>query len=104
MTLAEIQTLLVGADPDIKHYFSMKRGKAYSYWEETQRLATMADDHHADDAWRFYVHRYTKEEYDEIASHLFRVLDDHPGISVIHTVDYDPDSGYIHHIYECEGY
>ena len=43
MTLAEIQTLLVSADPDIKHYYTDRAG-AYSYWEETQRLPLTSDD------------------------------------------------------------
>lgn len=105
MTLSEIQTKLAGIDPDIKHYFSASDGKNYTYWEETQRLPFMADDRHdpADAAWRFYVHRFTKTEYDPVATALFTALDESTGIAVRWTVDSEPDTGYIHHIFECEG-
>lgn len=104
MTLTEIKMLLVTADQSIRHYFSKSTAKAYSYWEETNRLATDADDSHGEEAWRFYVHRYTKTENDATAKAIFNALDACPDIGVKWTVDYDPDSGYIHHIFECEGY
>ena len=105
MTLSEIRTLLASVDPEIKHYFSAADGKNYTYWEETQRLPFMADDRHdpADAAWRFYVHRFTKTENDPVAPALFKALDESTGIAVRWTVDFEPDTGYIHHIFECEG-
>ena len=106
MTKAEIKVLLITADPNIKHYFSMSNAEAYSYWEETRRLPFMADDVHnsADQAWRFYVHRYTRTEDDAIAQAIFNALDADPRTTVIWTTDFDNESGYIHHIFECEGY
>lgn len=106
MTLSEIKALVVTADPDIRHYFSMSDKDAYSYWEETLRLPFTADDAHgaADQAWRFYVHRYTKTEGDAIAQALFDALDADPRTTVRWTIDSDPKDGYIHHIFECEGY
>ena len=101
MTLAEIQTLLVSIDPDIKHYYTDRAG-AYTYWEETQRLPLTSDDQH-EEAWRFYVHRYTQDPWDQLAQHIFLVLDQDPRITVRHTVAYDADNDYIHHIYDCEG-
>jgi len=103
MTLTEIRDLLVTADPAIRHYFSMEEDKDYSFWEETRRLPFTSDDGH-DEGWRFYVHRYTRQEVDPVAIALFRILDADPRVAVIHTIDFDQDSGYIHHIYECEGY
>ena len=106
MTRDEIKALLVTADPNIKHYFSMSNAEAYSYWEETRRLPFMADDAHnsADQAWRFYVHRYTRTEDDAIAQAIFNALDADPRTTVIWTTGFDHESGYIHHIFECEGY
>ena len=74
-----------------------------TYWEEIQRLPFLGDDVH-EEAWRFYVHRFTRDEFDPIAGRLFEILDTDPRTTVIHRTDYEPDSGYIHHIYECEGY
>jgi hypothetical protein len=106
MTLSEIKALLVTADPNIKHYFSMSDADAYSYWEETRRLPFTGSDRYdpADQAWRFYVHRYTKTEGDAIAQTIFNTLDADPRTAVSWTTDFDKSSGYIHHIFECEGY
>lgn len=102
MTLDAIKTLLVTADPDIRHYFTMSTADAYSYWEETRRLPFTADDRHSE-AWHFYVHRFTKTEGDSTAALLFSTLDGNDGITVSWVTGYDHESGYIHHIFECEG-
>lgn len=103
MTLEQIKTLLVTADPNIRHYFSMQTGDAYSYWEETRRLGMTANNRH-NGGWRFYVHRYTKTENDATAQAIFNALDADPRTTVIWTNGgYDQESGYIHHIFECEG-
>lgn len=102
MTLTDIKNMLVAVDPTIKHYFTMGNGEAYTYWEETKRLALMADNEH-EEGWRFYVHRFAKAENDTIATSLFNALDADDRVSVTWTVDYESDTGYIHHIFECEG-
>ena len=105
MTLSNIQTLLATVDSGIRHYFSAGTGSAYSYWEETQRLNLPTDDsHQAHEGWRFYVHRFTKESGDATAAALFKALDEDAGIAVTWTIDFENDTGYIHHIFECEGY
>ena len=106
MTRDEIKALLVTADPSIRHYFSMSDAEAYSYWEETQRLPFLADDVHdaSNQAWKFYVHRYTKTEDDAIAQAIFDTLDADPRTTVRWIINHDPQDGYIHHIFECEGY
>ena len=103
MKLTDIATLIGGVDAQARHYFSMSTADAYTYWEETQQLPFTSDDRH-DEAWRFYVHRFTKDAADSTAVTLYSTLDADPRVTVIHTVDYDDDDGYIHHIYECEGY
>lgn len=103
MTLGDIRTLLVSADPNIHHYFSTETDRDYTYWEETRRLPLTADDRHLE-AWRFWVHRFTRSEFDPVARRIFDLLDSDPRTSVIHTTDFDLESGYIHHIFECEGY
>lgn len=106
MTRDEIKALLITADPNIKHYFSMSDSESYSYWEETARLPFLADDVHNvnEQVWRFYVHRFTKTEDDAIAQTIFNTLDADPRTTVRWVTDFDKDSGYIHHIFECEGY
>jgi len=103
VTLSEIKTLLVTADANIKHYFSKNSGEAYSYWEETQMLPILSDGRH-EEHWRFYVHRYTKTENDATAALIFSTLDADPRTTVRWIQGgYDTGSGYLHHIFECEG-
>ena len=106
MTLSEIKALLVSADPNIKHYFTMEDSEAYSFWEETRRLPFPGDDRHdpANQAWKFFVHRFTKIEGDPMAATIFERLDEDPRTAVRWQIDFDNESGYIHHIFECEGF
>ena len=97
--------MLATLDSGIRHYFSAGTGDAYTYWEETQRLnLPVDDDHQSSEGWRFYVHRFTKEAGDATAASIYNALDGSPGIAVIWTIDFENDTGYIHHIFECEGY
>ncbi len=103
MTLSDIKALAVSIDQNARHYFSESTGEDYTYWEETQRLGRLANDSH-EEAWAFYIHRFTKDEDDTVAAAIFAALDADPRVTVSHTTDYEADSGYIHHIFQCEGY
>ena len=103
MTVDEIKALLVSVDPSIKHYFTMGKGPAYTYWAEDKRLPLVSNDRHSDEGWRFYVHRFTKREDDPIATALFQALDADDRVAVSRQTDYEADTGYIHHIFTCEG-
>ena len=105
MTLDDIKTLIVAVDPEARHYHSDKRNApAYTVWREVERLDITADDRHGDEAWAFQVDRFTKAEGDAIAAALFAALDADDRVAVAHLVDFEADTGYIHHIFDCEGY
>ena len=103
MTRAEIRAALIAVDPHIRHYRSMSSSGNYTYWEETHLLNLIADNHHAE-GWAFVVHRFTRDENDAIADALLAALDADDRITVQYNVDHERDTGYIHHIYDCEGY
>lgn len=102
MTLSEIGDVVSAVDAEARHYFTMATGRDLTYWEETRRLPLMADDVHVEEGWAFYVHRFCKSEDDEIAERLFAALSADPRIAFTYITDYEPDTGYIHHIFECE--
>lgn len=103
MTTAEIKTLIISVDPNAKHRFTMEKGRDYTYWQETHRLPLTSDDEH-EEAWAFVVHRFTKSDSDPVAPALFAALDAEPSVTVRWLQDFEESTGYIHHIFDCEGY
>lgn len=104
MTLQEIKSLVVSLDVNAGHYESAYQGSpAYTVWREVRPLPIMGDNRHAAEAWRFQIDRFTKSEDDEIAVAIRASLEGDPRVACSYDVDYEPGTGYIHHIYDCEG-
>lgn len=103
MTKAEIQALVVAADPACGHYFSDHReGDSYTVWREIRLLYLAGEDAAAEEAWAFQIDRYAIAEHDTVAAALLAALKENQ-VSFEHHVDYEPDTGFIHHIFDCEG-
>lgn len=101
MTVRDIQQMIVKADPEAKHYYTSKDGSDFTVWQEYERLPFAANDM-MDAGWKFQIDRYTKQEYDPIAEAIERVLNENL-IAYSYQVEYDPGSGYIRHLFDCEG-
>ncbi len=104
MTATEIKTLLVGVDPNVQRYDhdGAGTGDAYTVWYEVGRIGAYGDGAE-EGTIRFQVDRFTKDEDDAIAAALLAALDGADNIAVDYRVDYERDTGYIHHIFVCEG-
>ena len=102
MTLDEIRALVISADPDAQHYESAKKGAAYTVWREYRALPFMADGQHQG-GLAFQIDRFTKAEDDDIAAVIFGVLEQCDRVAFDYWIDYEPDTRYIHHIFDCEG-
>lgn len=103
MTRAEIKALILSVDPDAKHFVSAKRGPAFTVWGEYERADLIADDRQ-DYGWHFEVNRYTTDDEDAIAAALETALSEHPGVVLrAYQIGYDAKSGYIRHVFDCEG-
>ena len=105
MTAADIKTLLVAVDPNVQRYDHDGAGTsdAYTVWYELKPIGLYGDGEE-EGTIRFQVDRFTKEEDDAIAASLKETLEGQDDIAVEYLVDYERDTGYIHHIYVCEGY
>lgn len=104
MTVEEIKAIVVAVDADAGHYDSAYQGTAaYTVWQEIRPLPIMGDDGHATEAWSFQVDRFTQTEGDAIAAALRAALESNHRVAFGYRVDYEPDTGYIHHIFDCEG-
>lgn len=103
MTFDEIRALVVSVDPSAGHYESAHRpGQSYTVWQEIQRAGLRADNVMPCKSWRFQIDRYTKREDDPVPGRMEAALDACPAVAYDYQAAYEPDSGYIHHIFDCE--
>lgn len=103
MTLEDIRELVAAIDPTAARYESAKKNsEAYTVWNETRMLDLMREDRH-EPAWAFQIHYFTKRENDPMADKIFEALEDDPRVAFEYLTDYEPDTGYIHHIFSCQG-
>ena len=103
MTVAEIKELLVSVDPGVQRYEHDHEGEdAYTVWCELGRIGEYGDGEE-EGTIRFQVDRFTKEEDDATAAALLAALEAEDDIAVDYLVDYERETGYIHHIFDCEG-
>jgi hypothetical protein len=100
MTLLEFRDLLLMADPDASHYESIKKGN-YTVWKEYGTNSLQADDKTSEKAWKLQIDRLTKIEYDPVADAITAMLENQ-GIAYEYVPDFEPDTGYMHHIWTCE--
>lgn len=104
MTLSEIKALVLRGDPEATRYESAKRhSEAYTVWREVRMLGQTSEDGH-EAAWAFQIDRFTKEQNDPIAATIRAALEDDERVAYSYEIDYEPDTRYIHHIFDCEGY
>ncbi len=104
MTISDIKALVVAVDPSAGHYDSaLRTSTAYTVWREVRQLDLMADNGH-ETGWAFQIDRFSKAEGDSIAAQIRTALEADPRVAYSYEVDYEPDTGYIHHIFDCEGY
>lgn len=101
MILDRFSDLLLTADPDCTRYGGNRKGN-YTVWREYGRNTLPADNHSADRAMKVQVDRFTKLEDDPVAKAITSLLDSRDEVAFQYMVDYEPDTGYIHHIWDCE--
>lgn len=102
MTVKDIEALVGSVDPQSRHYYNPHDGTNYTRWMEYKQIGEAADDTYGT-GWKFQIDRYTKQEYDPIAADLEKALKEKVGVAYRYMVDFEQDSGYIHHIFDCEG-
>ena len=103
MTTSDIKTMLVAVDSTVERSESSQTGsEAYTVWRELGDGALFADGVNQGGI-RFQVDRFTKTEDDTVAAAIFTALEARDDVSFEYLVDYETDTGYIHHIFDCEG-
>lgn len=94
MTLQEFKAIILSADPQASHYRSMQTPN-YTVWREFGKRSL------PEPTWKIQVDRYTKIEYDPVIALINAALE-RDDIAFDYLCDYEKDTGYIHHIWDCE--
>lgn len=102
MTVTDIKNLVISAAPDAKHYYADIGKDPFTIWAETRRLPDAADDRH-DMGWAFQIVHYAKLENDSTAEAIEDALIAHPGVTYAYNVGYDRKTGFVRHVFDCEG-
>lgn len=104
MTTQDIKELIARIDPEASHYECATDGRNFTVWMEYERITLYADDDGVEHGWHFEADRYTKDEDDPIPDLLEQLLESDDRVVVKHRrVMFDQRSGYIRHIFDCEG-
>ncbi len=97
-----VKDILLSIDPDAEKYKSTHRTEpAYTVWHPIRPIGIHANGR-IGPGWSFQVDRYTKQDHDEIAARIFKAFDSDDRIAVSYILDYEDDTGYFHHIFDCE--
>lgn len=97
--LTAFKNLILQADPKATK-FKGAGGDSYTIWTPYSTDKTMADNRQDDIVWRIQVDRFTKKDNDPIAKAIYDKLEE-TGIPFKYEVDFEEDTGYIHHIFDC---
>lgn len=100
MALQKFESLILSADPKAAHYESYG-SKNYTVWAEYGANRLTAGDTETERVHKIQIDRFTKIEYDPIADAITDMLNEN-NICYEPQTDYEPDTKYIHHIWDCE--
>jgi hypothetical protein len=101
MTLLEFKDLLLTTGLPVHHYHAHKQTNRYIVWAEYGGHNQTADNAITEKAIRVQVDLFTKTEFDPAVEAINSLLD-RDDISFKYLCDYEPDTGYIHHIWDTE--
>lgn len=97
--LSHFRNLILSVDGEITKYDG--NGKEnYTIWTPGGITGSLSDDTEEDIIQMVYVDRYTKIDNDPIVTDLFHLFNDNY-IPYEYEVDYEKETGYIHHIFSC---
>ncbi len=101
MSLNELKNALLTVGVPVSHYYAVQQPNKYIVWAEYGANDINADNALIERAWRVQVDYFTKTEFDSNADKITELLNCNE-IAFEYQVDYEEDTGYIHHIWDCE--
>lgn len=101
MTLQEFETVIKAADPSATHYAGTGKSN-YTRWREYGESSLHGGNMRQERVLRIQVDRFTKLESDPVVAAIDAALERDDIAIRDHLIDFEPDTGYIHHIWDCE--
>ena len=102
MTVDDFETALVSADPDVTKWTGTGNGN-YTVWSPYRYGHLAGENDTAEQSARIQVDRFTKDDNDAIVAAIHAALRAHcDEIAFEYQVDFEQDTGYLHHIWDCE--
>lgn len=100
MKLDDLKNALLTVTPNTYHYEAFQKPDQYIVWAEYGTKNLSADSRFGEKIFRVQVDYFTKTEFDPNVEKIEAVLDTDE-ISFDYLVDHEEDTGYIHHIWDC---
>ncbi len=98
----QFETLLLSIDPNASKYEG-NGNEAYTVWTPCGEVQVRFSNNRRSAVIRkVQIDRFTKSDSDTVAAKLYATLDAVPWVTFEYVQDFEPDTGYIHHIYDCE--
>ncbi|WP_305178071.1 hypothetical protein [Faecalibaculum rodentium] len=102
--LQEFRNLLLEVTGKVYHYYHQAEDETYIVWTENGEGETQHGDNHKQEvALHFSVELFTKTEYSPVLDALTEKLNESRFAFEYTGVDFEVDTGYIHHSLEVYG-
>lgn len=99
--LTVFKNIILQADPKATKFKGDNRNNDnYTVWSPYRIDKEMSDNTEEDIVYRIQVDRFTKIDNDPIAKLIYAKLTEY-GIPFEYQIDFEDDTQYIHHIYDC---
>lgn len=104
MTIEAFAGIVLKIDADAARYQKLRKptDKAYTVWSDYGTGTLYANGVPAGKTKKIQVDYFTLKEDDPVALQYLQAFSKNDEIAVIHTTDFETDTRYIHHIFDCE--
>lgn len=100
MTKNGFKALIISADAAATHHFG-GGAENYTTWSEFGEGGLRANNRNSESLLRIQIDRFTKLDNDPVVDAITAALDANE-IAYDYLLDREPDTKYLHHIWDCE--
>lgn len=104
MTIEQFVGIVLDIDANAARYQKLRKptDKAYTTWSDYGTGTLYANGVPVSKTKKIQVDYFTFIEDDPVALAFFKAFSENDEITVVHDTDFETDTRYIHHIFDCE--